>query len=190
MIYDVIDNVIETPMDRDIYRCFSNILFETGSSYLGASNNIPHYSIISNRNSKIHTPIDGYILAVSHLIRSVVENKYNVKTSDTLARCHVVEHVFSDSCYGLPHTDCNPDADSNFISALYYSSLKWDDSFGGNTFIGNELVKFMPNRLVCFNSKSSHYGQEVLKETAFRRFALNVVIEIDSDNPFDNANEL
>ena len=190
MIYELKSDFFQAPMNRDVYDCFCGLDFHDGASYTDASNSIPHYNVIQQPfQSVARSPFCGYVLAISQIIRSYIETTYKVKTDKNIYRCHVVEHILSDSCYGMPHKDVYDTIDGEFITGLYYSSLTWDEKFGGNTFIGNQNIKFTPNTLVCFNSRSVHYGEKIYQEIPSRRFALNVVLKVN-DNPFEVIGEL
>lgn len=184
MIFNIEDNFLPQPINNFLYDSLCSLKFRPGTSTFESDNEIPHYVIIDNFESDIKTPIDGYILSTSHIIKCFIDQKYNIQTHPSIYRCHIVEHLFSPTCYGVAHKDVNI-IGGEFITCLLYISDYWDSSWGGHTIVKDSRVNFAPNRLVAFNSRTSHYGEKINMETSSRRFAMNVVLKIcDGYNPF------
>lgn len=186
MIYDVTDNFFPLSISQTLYDVCCNLSFENGTTSESdlTENQIPTYTLIGmiGKDRYVTTPYDGYLMLASHFVQSFVINNYSIDIDPFITRFHIIEHTNSSKCFGIPHTDIR-DEDGEFISCLFYPGWSWNSDWGGATIISGHKVNFVPNRIVCFNSRTLHFGERVFDNES-RRFVFNMVFKVLGDNPF------
>lgn len=139
----------------------------------------PIMPIVRNGEFTSFHPFTGWFLALGNVVMHNIASKLELKKNQyesNVQRIHLVAHGPGEQGIVVPHKDL----DSNYLSIVWQvSSIDWDESWGGSTFIDGQEIKFKKDRAILFPSDTLHYGTPPNPNCPHTRIVLNVIFGID-----------
>ena len=129
-----------------------------------------------NQFLQIH-PLAGFYMCISQLVAEQSAKLWGYKSYNTdLQRIHFVAHRSGERGTVVPHRDHYGDY---YSAILQLSTTDWKPEWGGSTFVGDDEIPFVKNRLITFQSDVEHYGTPPNPSCPQTRIVLNVIFRID-----------
>ena len=138
----------------------------------------PIMPIAKNGEMKSFNPFSGWFLAMGSYLVHTIMGYYGFSDQDfdpNLQRVHLVAHRPGEKGLVVPHRDL----DEEHLSLIWHlSQFKWNDEWGGSTFIEDQEIKFEANRAILFHSHLMHYGVPPNPNCPYVRIVLNTIFKV------------
>jgi hypothetical protein len=111
------------------------------------------------------------LLPILNKIKNKAITNHGLILPDKINRIHIV--AYYSGCMTNYHTDTD---NHNDYSIIGFITPNWKTEMGGELYLKNQKIDYMPGTFVIFPSNTSHKGVPPIQPTPIWRLALNFVL--------------
>tara|TARA_R100001509_G_scaffold141711_1_gene96861 strand:+ start:2617 stop:3150 length:534 start_codon:yes stop_codon:yes gene_type:complete len=171
-----IDNVI---LDKDLFRLYKDLL--DSPTWCLSRSSIPNETYgnfpgkVIKDNNQIFDPVwNAYFSCLSERINQKFFEKYGYDLPSNIRRIHLGAKNKNHITYF--HSDNLKD---NTISIVGFLTPVWEKVWGGELYVEEEKIDFVPGRFVIFQSERIHNGAAPTKDLHWWRISVNYTLSYD-----------